>query len=105
MNIAGNIINVVAIGISVACICLWMRVIMQQFSKKQKKVSAIVCDKFEGRVQTWHPGSFNPVRYTVVFSTCKGKISFNVDPSSYANYKVGKKGTLTYRGRRLINFK
>ena len=100
-----NIINVVVIGIYVVCLFFSIKTLMLHFAKKQKKVSATVCDKFEGRAQNWHPGSFNPVRYTVVFSTAKGKLSFNVDPSSYVNYKVGKKGTLTYRGGRLINFK
>ena len=105
MEIVNKILAIFALVFAVFC----MVIVVVEFSTRrympEKKVKAQVCDKYESRGVTRYPGSFNPVIYRVVFQVGKHKLSFNVDHSSYVNYKVGKKGTLTYRGGRLINFK
>ncbi len=105
MEIVNNVLAILAAVFAVFC----MVIVVVEFSTRrnmpEKKVKAQVCDKYESRRVTRYPGSFSPTHYTVVFSTDKGKLSFSVDPSSYANYKVGEKGTLKYRGGRLIDFK
>jgi len=50
-------------------------------------------------------GTLKKESYIVVFDTGNKKLSFMVSEFSFANYRVGEKGTLTYKGDRLIDFK
>lgn len=44
------------------------------------------------------------VKYSVVFLVNGKKKSFYVSEFSYGGYRKGEKGTLTYKGDRLVNF-
>lgn len=43
-------------------------------------------------------------RYCVVFQAEKKKLSFYVSEFSYGGYRIHEKGTLKYKGNRIINF-
>ena len=47
----------------------------------------------------------NKSNYIVVFETNNKKLSFNVSEVSYGKYKTNEKGTLKYRGSKIISFK
>ena len=49
-------------------------------------------------------GSGKRVKYVVIFSAEGEKLSFYVSEFSYNGYHKGEKGTLTYKGKRLVDF-
>lgn len=69
-----------------------------------KTVKAEVFDKYVADAATKYPGTFNRKRYVVVFKTKDTKLSFDVSEFSYNNYRIKDKGTLSYKGKRIISF-
>lgn len=67
-------------------------------------VQAEVVDKYKPEIVSQHPGTFQPERFIVVFATKGKKLSFAVSEFSYHNYKINEKGTLKYKGTKLISF-
>ena len=55
-------------------------------------------------VENFSKYSGKKVQYAVVFLVNGKRKSFYVSAFSYNGYRVGEKGTLTYRGDRLIDF-
>lgn len=73
---------------------------------KLRTVKAVITDKYKYTPVSHIPGTFNNMTtYKVVFSVGKKKLAFDVSEYSFSNFRVGKKGTLTYKGGRLIDFK
>ncbi len=71
-----------------------------------KTVKARVCDKFKSeQFSKIYSTAARPVAYTVVFESAGKKRSFRVSAFSYDGYRIGEKGTLKYRGNRLIDFR
>lgn len=85
----------------VICVLLIVRYIKEKRAPV-KSVKAVVAEKYKFNDNPKFPSS---ERYTVVFSTGKDRLSFYVSEFSYAGYKPGEKGTLKYKGSRLIGFK
>lgn len=50
-------------------------------------------------------GIFSGERYILVFSTAKGNKAFTVSEFSFAHYKLREKGTLKYKGDKIIEFR
>ena len=69
-----------------------------------KTVAATVVDKHKTEVFSKYAGNGKHIKYAVVFSAGGKKLSFYVSEFSYGGYRVGEKGTLTYKGSKLIGF-
>ena len=70
-----------------------------------KTVQAIVVDKQIIEAFSKYSGNGKYEKYVVVFSVNGKKKSFYVSQVSYGGYHVNEKGTLTYKGDKLIGFK
>ena len=70
-----------------------------------KTVSATVADKQITETFSKYSGSGKQEKYVVIFSANGKKHSFYVSKFSYAGYRIGEKGTLTYKSNKLISFK
>ena len=105
-NSLANIFNCLAVALFVIC---WVLIIFRFINNRYAKVrtvKAVLSDKYKTKPVSRIPGTFNNrSAYTVIFSVGTKKLSFNVSEYSFSNYRVGKKGTLTYKGGRLIDFK
>ena len=70
-----------------------------------KTVKAEVFDKYKLNRPSKYPTSFKQESCVIVFKTKDKKLMFNVSSFSYDNYRIRDKGTLKYRGNKLIMFK
>ncbi len=72
---------------------------------KVKTVKAQVVDKFvEDNVSKIYGSMAKPAVYYVVFEFDGKRRSFQVSSFSYQGYRLKEKGTLRYRGRKIISF-
>lgn len=69
-----------------------------------RKVRAEVIHKQTVERFSKYSGNGKQIRYAVTFLVDGRKKSFYVSAFSYNGYRVGEKGTLTYKGDRLIGF-
>lgn len=69
-----------------------------------KTISATVADKQKTETFSKYSGSGMQERYVVIFSANGKKHSFYVSRFSYDGYRIGQKGTLTYKGKKLLSF-
>ena len=69
-----------------------------------KTVNATVVDKYIHDTASRY-GVFKSIRYVVIFDTKEEKLLFNVSEFSYNNYMINEKGTLKYKGAKIISFK
>lgn len=69
-----------------------------------RTVQARVADKHVIESASKYSGDGKSRRYVVGFDADGKRLSFYVNAFSYNGYRVGEKGTLTYKGRRLIDF-
>ena len=69
-----------------------------------KKVTAVVVHKQKVEHKSFQTPPFTRVKYAVTFQFGDKRKSFYVSELSYGGYRKGEKGTLTYRGDRLIDF-
>ncbi len=71
-----------------------------------KKVKAVITDKYvSDQFPRIYGSAARKAFYTVVFAVGEKKLSFRVSESTYPSYPVGKKGTLCYKGSKLIEFR
>lgn len=88
-------------------ILLWVLVIIRFIinrSAPTKTVKATVTDKQTVETFSKYSGNGNVTKYVVVFSAEGKKKSFYVSHFSYNGYRINEKGTLKYKGDRLISF-
>ena len=86
---------------------LWVLLIIRVICKRfgpVKTVKAEVIGKQTVESFSKYAASGKNVKYVVIFSAGGKKLSFYVSEFSYNGYRKGEKGTLTYRGDRLIDF-
>ncbi|MBE7053112.1 MAG: DUF2500 domain-containing protein [Ruminococcaceae bacterium] len=100
-----DIINYIIIAICLLCWILIILKLMQSKFAPVKTVKAEVFDKYKPDVISKYPKNLKSKRYVVVFKTKDKKLSFNVSEFSYGNYKINEKGTLKYKGTKIISFK
>ncbi|MBQ9757702.1 MAG: DUF2500 family protein [Clostridia bacterium] len=67
-----------------------------------KRVKAEVVDKYKNQIVTKHGIT---ERYVVVFSAGGKRLAFDVSEFSFAGYRIKEKGTLEYKGNKIIDFK
>ena len=70
-----------------------------------KTVQAVVIDKNKVETFSKYSGNGKSEKYVIVFSVEGKKKSFYVSPFSYNGYRINEKGTLKYKGDKLIEFK
>lgn len=70
-----------------------------------KTVKAELVDKYIPETISRYPKNFQQANGVVVFKTKDKKLSFYVSSFSYSSYRRGEKGTLKYKGSKLISFK
>lgn len=97
-------LNVILIALT---LLLWIlivkKIIVDKFAPV-KTVKAEVVDKYKTEVVTKMQGAFKRQHCIVVFKTKEKKLSFAVSEFSYDNYRIKEKGTLKYKGNRIISF-
>ena len=99
-----NVINAIAI---VSVLLCWVLIIKKMIISRYapvKTVKATVIDKYKPDMVSKYNGVFKQERYVVVFDTKDKKLSFDVSEFSYGNYKINQKGTLKYKGMKIISF-
>ena len=100
-NLPGYLFWILICGI---CLLAAVRTLVKRFSPI-RTVSAVVVDKHKTEAFSKYAGNGKSVKYVVVFSIGGKKKGFYVSQLSYGGYRVGEKGTLTYRGDRLMDFR
>lgn len=100
-----NVINVITIILIFVCWILIIRKIIISKYAPVKTVKAKVIDKYKPEMISKYHGTFKQERYIVVFAAKDKKLSFDISEFSYGNYKINQKGTLKYKGTKLISFR
>ncbi len=71
-----------------------------------KTVKAQLCDKYiADNLSKTYGSAARKAQCYVVFAVGEHKLRFAVSDFSYPGYQVGKKGTLRYKGSKLIDFR
>ncbi len=106
-NILGNAVNFIffIIGLVIA-IGIIIKIIADYFSK-EKCIKATVLDKqnYDKRIYRKNQAPLTQKEYVITFLCGNKKKYFNVSELSFDNYKVNQKGTLKYKGNRIVDFK
>ena len=104
-----NISNIVTISLFIGIGVLAMGSIIVRIFKNRyapiKTVKAVVIDKNKVETFSKYSGNGKSEKYVIVFSIDGKKKSFYVSQFSYNGYRVNEKGTLKYKGDKLIEFK
>lgn len=104
-NISNIVIISLFIGIgALAMVSIIARTIKNRYASV-KTVKAIVIDKNKVETFSKYSGTGKSEKYVIVFSVDGKKKSFYVSQFSYNGYRVNEKGTLKYKGDKLIEFK
>ena len=85
----------------------WILAILRFITNRHapvKTVKATVIDKRIIETFSKYSGNGKQERYVVVFSVDGKKRSFYVSQFSYGGYRLKEKGTLKYKGNKLISF-
>lgn len=88
------------------CSC-WICIIVRLVKNKRAsviRVKAIVVDKYKTKSASRMRGLFADEKYTIVFLADDKRMAFNVSEFSYKGYRVSEKGTLKYKGHKIIEF-
>ena len=104
-----NISNIVIIALfmglgALALVSLLVRVVKNRYAPV-KTAKAVVIDKNKVETFSKYSGTGKSEKYVIVFSVGGKKKSFYVSQFSYNGYRVNEKGTLKYKGDKLIEFK
>ena len=103
-----NISNIVIIALFMglgasAVVSILVRLVKNRYASV-KTVQAVVVDKNKVETFSKYSGSGKREKYVVVFSVDGKKKSFYVSQFSYNGYRINEKGTLQYKGDKLIGF-
>ena len=104
-----NISNIVIIALfmgvgALALVSLLVKVVKNRYAPV-KTAKAVVIDKNKVETFSKYSGTGKSEKYVIVFSVDGKKKSFYVSQFSYNGYRVNEKGTLKYKGNKLIEFK
>ena len=69
-----------------------------------KAVKAVVVDKYKTQSVSKIQGTFKREGFVVVFSDGNKRYAFKVSEFSFQSYKINEKGTLKYKGNKIIGF-
>ncbi len=94
--------NCFAIVLFLVCWGLIVARLLKNRYASAKRVKAEVVDKFKEQIVTKHGIT---ERYVVVFSAGGKRLAFDVSEFSFGGYRIEEKGTLEYKGNKIIDFK
>ena len=104
-----NISNIIIISLFVGVGALAVVSLLVKAVKNRcapiKTVKAVVIDKNKVEYFSKYSGTGKSEKYVIVFSVNGKKKSFYVSQVSYNGYRINEKGTLKYKGDKLIDFK
>ena len=104
-----NISNIVIVSLFMGVGTLALVSVLVKAVKNQhapiKTVKAVVIDKNKVETFSKYSGTGKSEKYVIVFSVGCKKKSFYVSQFSYNGYQINEKGTLKYKGDKLIEFK
>ena len=104
-NISNFVIIALFMGVgALALVSLLVRVVKNRYAPV-KTAKAVVIDKNKVETFSKYSGTGKSEKYVIVFSVDGKKKSFYVSQFSYNGYRVNEKGTLKYKGDKLIEFK
>lgn len=80
--------------------------ILHNYISKEKREEVVVINKqsFDKTIYRKNQAPFVKKSYVITFQCKNKKRHFNVSELSYNNYRINQKGTLKYKGSRLIDF-
>ena len=104
-----NISNIVIVSLfmgvgALALVSVLVKVVKNRYAPI-KTVKAVVVDKNKVETFSKYSGTGKSEKYVIVFSVEGKKKSFYVSQFSYNGYRVNERGTLKYKGDKLIEFK
>ena len=104
-----NISNIVIVSLfmgvgALALVSVLVKVVKNRYAPI-KTVKAVVIDKNKVETFSKYSGNGKSEKYVIVFSVEGKKKSFYVSQFSYNGYRINEKGTLKYKGDKLIEFK
>lgn len=103
-------VNKIVVILAIACtLFLFGKIVYQILRNKYAKVKTVkaqVVDKFTAdQFAKIYGSAAKKPQYYVVFQIDGKKKSFRVSEFSYGGYKLHERGTLKYKGDRLIDFR
>ena len=104
-----NISNIVIISLfmgvgALALVSVLVKAVKNRYAPI-KTVKAVVINKNKVEAFSKYSGNGKSEKYVIVFSVEGKKKSFYVSQFSYNGYRINEKGTLKYKGDKLIEFK
>ena len=104
-NISNIVVSSLFIGVgALAMVSILIRTIKNRYAPI-KTVKAVVIDKNKIETFSKYSGNGKAEKYVIVFSANGKKKSFYVSQFSYNGYRINEKGTLKYKGDKLIEFR
>ena len=104
-NISNIIIISLFLGVgALAVVSLLVKAVKNRYASI-KTVKAVVIDKNKVETFSKYSGTGKSEKYVIVFSVGSKKKSFYVSQFSYNGYRINEKGTLKYKGDKIIEFK
>ena len=104
-NISNIVIISLFLGVGVLAVVSLLVKAVKNRCAPIKTVKAVVIDKNKVENFSKYSGTGKSEKYVIVFSVNGKKKSFYVSQFSYNGYKINEKGTLKYKGDKLIGFK
>jgi len=95
--------NILPLLFLVLFLLFWVRILSNAMAPV-KQVKATVTNKYKEELFSKYSGDGKRERFVVVFSAEGKALSFQVSEFSYGGYRLNERGTLTYRGNRIIAF-
>ena len=104
-----NISNIAIISLfmglgALALVSLLVKAVKNRYAPV-RTVKAVVIDKNKVETFSKYSGTGKSEKYVIVFSVDGKKKSFYVSQFSYNGYRIYEKGTLKYKGDKLLEFK
>lgn len=104
-NISNIVIISLFLGVGVLAVVSLLVKAVKNRCAPIKTVKAVVIDKNKVEYFSKYSGTGKSEKYVIVFSVNGKKKSFYVSQFSYNGYRINEKGTLKYKGDKLIDFK
>ena len=104
-NISNIIIISLFLGVGVLAVVSLLVKSVKNCCAPIKTVKAVVIDKNKVEAFSKYSRNGKSEKYVIVFSVERKKKSFYVSQFSYDGYRINEKGTLKYKGDKLIEFK
>ena len=103
-HLASQILSALFLGIWILVLVrVLIKAVRNRFAPT-RTAPAVVTGKQTVDAFSKYAGNGKRQKYVVIFSMEGKKRSFYVSKFSYDGYRVNEKGTLTYKGDRIINF-